>query len=233
MNFHWLRTLTGSVLSSLEIVEVLQGVRGCARLAMPAHSVELLADHLAARGHALAQGPARVPLRAGGYSASSTPPVQGGQTWQEIYIASKVQVAVALQAASRADEHRATGALLEYPSCCIDFFMGYLALGQENGMDFRPYIPHTHGLATWPMNVFAADSGALLLSFFPCDLCCPAALRIAESRASLLRLLSEDTFVQFRKLMTGSFAHRPKLADLDSNPAGQPARLPLPATTFC
>jgi hypothetical protein len=130
------------------------------------------------------------------------PAVLGGRAQVVLYAARSRDLAAALRDAESpvlpgyAPEgdvlaaHRAVGAALGFPACCVEAFCGRLARGVDRLVDGGPGGYAEDYVASRGLWVAAPDArvnpllmraGAQLVSFYPCRFDCPRAVALAEA----------------------------------------------------
>jgi hypothetical protein len=86
--------------------------------------------------------------------------------------------------------HRAVGALLGFPVCCVEAFCARLARGVDRLVDGGPggyaedYVASRAAWVSAPdarVNPLLMRAGAQLVSFYPCRFDCPRAVALAEA----------------------------------------------------
>lgn len=168
----------GSQISAIEFIFLVHGLKSSARIPILEQKKEALVALCASFSfHVRISEKRYSPFKGNGYCNSATEAPGFGLSWRqnsyfEAYISPHDNISRELEACCKNNDHRRVGALLGYPSCCVDFFMIYFALGQLNSMDFSPLIPAKTKRANWYTNTFARPFGATIIDHFPCKYNC-------------------------------------------------------------
>ena len=107
------------------------------------------------------------------------------------------------------ENHRALGALLGYPACCIDHFVVSEVQGNQVRDHGTSHAEHfalaatPHRVAPFWMNTLKRDEH-VLLSHLPCSLDCEHSHHIGRKRARLLRSIDPYWFEEVRSLLSGT-----------------------------
>lgn len=190
-------------LRTLEMLEVARGVKQAARFVI---HVDEVAEHFEA-AHSLGLIARRAPYTLSGEGNADY--LVRGDGDHTILVMARDDPAFVF---GLEDNHRALGALLGYPDCCIDHF----DVSEKHGAHLREHgTSHAQHLALaatpfksapfW-MNTLKRDEH-VLLSHLPCSLDCEASHHIGKKRARLLRSIDPYWFDTVRARLSGTHAY--------------------------
>jgi len=192
-------------LRTLEFLEVARGAKAAARFVI--HVDEVAEHYEAAHSLGLIARRASYTLRAGTDAHHDYMQRADGEYTILVVACDDPAYVFELE-----DDHRALGALLGYPPCCIAHFVA----SEQQGSSLRDHrSSHAEHLAlaaspikTAPfwMNTLRRDEH-VLLSHLPCSLDCEHSIHLGRKRALLLRTIDPYWFEDVRRLLSGTHTY--------------------------
>lgn len=192
-------------LRTLEMLEVAHGYKQAARFVV---HVDEVAEHYEA-AHSLKLIARRAPYTLASRGSEHHDYLERGEGDYTIVVVGRDDPAYVFELE---DDHRALGALLGYPECCIDHFAESEAQGHALRAHTTSHAEHLALAATpirtapfW-MNTLRR-SEHVLLSHLPCSLDCEASSHIGRKRAFMLARIDPYWYGDVRKMLSGTHTY--------------------------
>lgn len=211
--------LLGSRVSALEFLYLLSGIKNACRLVIHSSNITLFADLCERNGLIVffSDDGYEIPL-ATSYKNSMNKLVQEcDHYYKEAYISVIESMALNLKNSASDNDHRSVGTMLDYPICCVDFFMSWFALGQLKNMDFSSFISSASKVYPYELNTFSKEFDACYLSHFPCSTDCSHSLKQAQERKYFVQNNFPEIELFFNKKMRACVAYNSKSGVIYSN----------------
>ncbi|MEZ9789587.1 hypothetical protein BCT04_03315 [Vibrio breoganii] len=201
--------LVGSRVSALEFLYILSGIKNASRLIVHSSNITLFTE-LCQRNDLIvvfSDSCFAIPSATSYQNSIGKLTKECDYYYKEAYISVTESEVVNLKEATSGNDHRKVGVLLDYPICCIDFFMSWFALGQLKGMDFTSFISCGDKVYPYELNIFSKEFDACFLSHFPCSIDCSDSLKQAQVRKHFVQSNFPEIDSSFRKEMKSCVAY--------------------------
>ena len=191
-------------LRTLEMLEVSHGVKRAARFVI--HTDEV-AEHYEA-AHSLGLIARRAPYTLTSIGSDANYLIRGEGDYTVLVVARDDPSFVL----DLEGDHRALGALLGYPACCVDHFCVSEVYGhalRDHGTSHAEHLAlaaSAFKTAPFWMNTLKRDEH-VLLSHLPCSLTCEESIHLGRKRARLLRSIDPYWFESVRRVLSGTHAY--------------------------
>ncbi|MBI2654236.1 DUF483 domain-containing protein [Candidatus Woesearchaeota archaeon] len=196
-----------SIIKSLEVLYVIEGIKPCARIMVFENETEKAVDFLKQNKIESSISNFKVMkqnLQSEFYSDKSVkiPKDSKQKGYFFIYLSKDKDTAEKAKTSEENNKHKELGLLLGYPKCCCEFFeknfdesntdLTLKTLENSNGYEFPFYS-----------NIAARHFDIALLSHFPCKFNCNESIKIAKNNLKIINKYSPQIAAMFSGILQG------------------------------
>ena len=201
------RSIFGSVIKSLEIIYVIEGIKPAARIMVKDDEFDKINDFLKKYKLNIVKSDFKIKKEDNSeYSDKGSKINLNEKGYYFAYISKSRDKAETAKALEEKNEHINLGLALGYPECCCEFFNKNFETESKNKNDFTLATLDESDGYKFPFysNITARHFDISLLSHFPCNFNCEESIKIAEKSLDIIKKHSNEWYTIFKGILNSA-----------------------------
>ena len=201
------RSIFGSVIKSLEIIYVIEGIKPAARIMVKDDEFNNISNFLGKYKLNIIKSDFKVKKEDfGSYSDKGSKASLNEKGYYFVYISKSKDKAEKAKTAEERNGHINLGLALGYPKCCCEFFNKNFETESKNKNDFTLATLRESDGYKFPLynNIAARHFDISLLNHFPCSFNCRESIKIAENNLEIIKKYSNEWHFIFKSMLNSA-----------------------------